>query len=82
MNWNILYDKFGQSLSAAKFEDLSLEYVKDIYKQYEWFPTKRTRDGNKDFHLLENACTSQFKILILLSNNLLLLSRSKKKRLL
>lgn len=54
MNWNILYDKFGQSLSAAKFEDLSLEYVKDVYKQYEWLPTKRTRDGNKDFHLLEN----------------------------
>lgn len=54
INWDLLYEKFGQSLSALKFENLALEYVKSVYNQYEWIPTKHTRDGNRDFHLLEN----------------------------
>lgn len=54
INWNLLYDKFGRNKAGQKFEDLALEYVQSVYTQYEWVPTGRTRDGNKDFHLAEN----------------------------
>lgn len=54
INWELLYSKFGKKKSAEKFEDLALDYVRDIYSEYTWEPTKRTRDGNRDFHNLED----------------------------
>lgn len=53
IDWTKLYNKFGQSISSKKFEDMSLDYVQNVYSQYKWVPTKRTHDGNKDFHSLE-----------------------------
>lgn len=53
IDWAKLYNKFGQSASSKKFEDIALDYVQDVYSQYKWVPTKRTHDGNKDFHSLE-----------------------------
>ncbi len=54
INWELLYNKFGKNKSAAKFEDMALDYVSDVYSEYKWEPTKRTRDGNRDFHNLED----------------------------
>ena len=53
INWKLLYDKFGRLNAAKKFEDLALDYVCDVYNEYTWKPTQRTRDGNRDFHNLE-----------------------------
>ena len=52
INWKLLYDKFGRLNAAKKFEDLALDYVCDVYNEYTWKPTQRTRDGNRDFHNL------------------------------
>lgn len=54
IDWELLYKKFGQKKSAEKFEDLALEYVRNTYSEYKWKATSRTRDGNRDFHNLEN----------------------------
>ena len=45
INWKLLYDKFGRLNAAKKFEDLALDYVCDVYNEYTWKPTQRTR-GN------------------------------------
>lgn len=58
VDWESLYNKYGQKKSAEKFEDMALEYVKDIYSEYTWKATGRTRDGNRDFHNLENDLLS------------------------
>lgn len=54
IDWELLYNKFGKKKSAEKFEDMALDYVRDVYSEYTWEPTKRTRDGNRDFHNLED----------------------------
>ena len=54
IQWELLYKKFGKKLSAEKFEDMALDYVSDVYSEYTWKPTGRTRDGNRDFHNLED----------------------------
>lgn len=54
IDWEILYKKFGRNKSAEKFEDMALEYARKYYSEYTWKPTGRTRDGNRDFHNLEN----------------------------
>lgn len=54
VNWELLYIKYGQKKSGEKFEDMALEYVRDTYSEYTWEPTGRTRDGNRDFHNLED----------------------------
>lgn len=54
IDWEILYKKFGRNKSAEKFEDMALEYVRKCYSEYTWEPTGRTRDGNRDFHNLED----------------------------
>lgn len=54
VNWELLYNKYGQKKSGEKFEDMALEYVKDTYSEYTWKQTARTRDGNRDFHNLED----------------------------
>ncbi|MCM1212489.1 MAG: hypothetical protein NC318_12905 [Blautia sp.] len=54
INWELLYNKFGKNKSAEKFEDMALDYVRDMYSEYIWKPTGRTRDGNRDFHNLED----------------------------
>lgn len=54
INWEKLYIKFGQSEAAKRFEDMALDYVRQTYCEYSWVPTPRTRDGNKDFHTIEN----------------------------
>jgi len=51
LDWEILYKKFGRNLSAQKFEALALDYVESIYPEYDWIPTNKTWDGNKDFQL-------------------------------
>lgn len=48
INWKYLIDKYGEAEAPHKFESIALEYVKDVYPQYSWYPTARTRDGNKD----------------------------------
>lgn len=48
MNWGYLVSKYGKQRSAQIFEDIALAYVQDVYPQYTWYPTKKTRDGNKD----------------------------------
>lgn len=53
INWELLYNKYGQKKSAEKFEDMALEYVQNVYSNYTWKATGRTRDGNRDFHNLE-----------------------------
>ncbi len=58
INWEILHNKFGQRKAAEKFEALALEYVSKVYSEYEWMQTKKTRDGNRDFHNLENELLS------------------------
>lgn len=54
INWETLYIKFGQSKASKKFEDMALDYVRETYAEYSWIPTPRTRDGNRDFHTLQN----------------------------
>lgn len=54
LNWELLYNKFGRKKAAEKFEDMALDYVSDTYSEYTWKPTGRTRDGNRDFHNLED----------------------------
>ncbi|MDE7422687.1 MAG: hypothetical protein K2N51_03200 [Lachnospiraceae bacterium] len=54
INWELLYNKFGKKKCAEKFEDMALDYVRDVYSEYTWKPTGRTRDGNRDFHNLED----------------------------
>lgn len=54
VNWELLYKKYGQKKAGEKFEDMALEYVRDTYSEYTWKPTGRTRDGNRDFHNLED----------------------------
>lgn len=54
INWELLYTKFGRKKSAEKFEDMALDYVREAYSEYTWEPTGRTRDGNRDFHTLED----------------------------
>lgn len=58
VDWKLLYNKYGQKKSAEKFEDMALEYVRDMYSEYTWRATGRTRDGNRDFHNLENDLLS------------------------
>lgn len=58
VNWKKLYDKFGKSLSSKKFEDMALDYVQEAYCQYKWIATKRTHDGNRDFHNLETELSN------------------------
>lgn len=48
IDWEYLIEKYGQAETPHKFEEIALEYVKDVYPQYSWHPTQRTRDGNKD----------------------------------
>lgn len=55
IDWQLLYYKYGQKKSGEKFEDIALEYVRDTYSEYTWEPTGRTRDGNRDFHNLEDT---------------------------
>lgn len=38
------------------FEDLALAYVQDEYPQYNWKPTPKTRDGNKDAEAIVVFC--------------------------
>lgn len=40
------WEKINRGYSG--FEDLANEYVKFVFSQYNWQPTKRTRDGNHD----------------------------------
>lgn len=54
INWELLYNKFGQREAAKRFEDMALDYVRDLYSEYKWEATGRTRDGNRDFHILED----------------------------
>lgn len=54
IDWEKLYKKFGRLEAAKKFEDMALDYVSGTYKEYSWVSTPRTKDGNKDFHTIEN----------------------------
>lgn len=40
MNWGII--------SHSKFEDIACKYAQDIHGEFNWIPTRKTRDGNKD----------------------------------
>lgn len=51
INWTGLSKKYGKKIISERFEKLALEYVKDIYSEYTWIPTKSGHDGNKDAHL-------------------------------
>ena len=47
-DWKYLIAKYGSAETPHKFEEIALSYVQDIYPQYTWYPTRKTRDGNKD----------------------------------
>ena len=48
IDWKYFIKKYGDVDAPHKFEEIALAYVQDIYPQYSWYPTKKTRDGNKD----------------------------------
>lgn len=48
IDWNYLINKYGSTKTPHIFEEISLAFVRDIYPQYSWYPTGKTRDGNKD----------------------------------
>ena len=48
IDWKYLIAKYGPAETPHKFEEIALAYVQDIYPQYTWYPTGKTRDGNKD----------------------------------
>ncbi|MFR1599539.1 MAG: hypothetical protein ACLSUR_17195, partial [Coprobacillus cateniformis] len=53
INWEILIKKFGLNEATTKFEQLSLYYVQDTYREYNWILTQETHDNNRDIHLKE-----------------------------
>lgn len=57
IDWEYLMLNFGNQIATEKFEKLALYYVQDIYSDYNWVPTQRTHDGNKDIHLKEYEST-------------------------
>lgn len=48
IDWEYIITKYGPTETPHKFEEIALAYVKDVYPQYTWYPTGKTRDGNKD----------------------------------
>lgn len=48
IDWEYLIAKYGSAETPHKFEEIALAYVQDLYPQYTWYPTGKTRDGNKD----------------------------------
>lgn len=48
IDWEYLIAKYGSTETPHKFEEIALAYVQDLYPQYTWYPTRKTRDGNKD----------------------------------
>lgn len=48
LDWEYLIKKYGPTETPHKFEEIALAYVRDVYPQYSWYPTRKTRDGNKD----------------------------------
>ncbi len=38
------------------FENLAVDFVNDIFNDYNWIPTKKTRDGNKDAYTIVFGC--------------------------
>lgn len=56
INWEYLIEKYGPTETPHKFEEIALSYVQDVYPQYTWYPTKKTRDGNKDAQRKEVYC--------------------------
>lgn len=48
IDWKYLITKYGSTETPHKFEEIALAYVQDLYPQYTWYPTGKTRDGNKD----------------------------------
>lgn len=48
IDWTYLIAKYGTAETPHKFEEIALAYVRDTYPQYSWYPTGKTRDGNKD----------------------------------
>ena len=55
IEWEKLVDKYGKQLISSRFEQLALEYVKDVYSEYTWIPTPTVGDGNKDAYLGEGV---------------------------
>lgn len=45
------------SITSSRFEELACLYTRDIYKEFTWIPTKKTRDGNKDGEFEEEIDT-------------------------
>jgi len=37
-----------RKINSSQFEQIACLYAKSNYKDYEWIPTQRTRDGNRD----------------------------------
>lgn len=48
IDWKYFMDKYGPIETPHKFEEIALAYVQNVYPQYTWYPTGKTRDGNKD----------------------------------
>lgn len=48
IDWKYLITKYGSKETPHKFEEIALAYVQALYPQYTWYPTGKTRDGNKD----------------------------------
>lgn len=48
IDWTLLRRKFGQQKAADKFEKLAFRYVEDVYPDFNWLPTPRQGDGNRD----------------------------------
>jgi hypothetical protein len=37
-----------KKINSSQFEQIACSYAENIYKDYKWIPTQKTRDGNKD----------------------------------
>lgn len=48
IDWKYFITKYGMTEAPHKFEEIALAYVQNVYPQYTWYPTGKTRDGNKD----------------------------------
>ncbi len=44
-------------ITSSRFEELACLYTRDVYKEFTWIPTKKTRDGNKDGEFEEEIDT-------------------------
>mgnify|MGYP001029710349 CR=1 FL=1 len=44
-------------ITSSRFEELACLYTRDVYKEFTWIPTKKTRDGNRDGEFEEEIDT-------------------------